>query len=383
MKITYVENVRLPTTWAHGYQIMRTCEAMVGAGASVDLVVPTRRPEGPQADPFLAYGVGRTFTLRRVPCLDLVPMHPTPLEPALFWLSRQSFFRKMGRVRVLDGADWGFARDPATVAALLRAFPKARICMEVHDDPRGNAARWQTVRSGVHAWVAISAGVRDMLVGEGVPADAVCVAPDGFSPDEFVRLPSRAEARKALGIADDALLFVYTGQLLPWKGLDGIAPAFRSLPPGAALAIVGGQEEDRARIRAAAGGDLPQVRFVPHQPRGKAHVWLAAGDAAVLPTSAGFEIGRSFSSPIKLFEYLAAGLPIIASDVPTSREILTETEALFFRPDDPGSFAAAAARFAALSPAQRAAMAAAAREKSAAYTWHARGERIVRFLNAR
>ena len=60
---------------------------------------------------------------------------------------------------------------------------------------------------------------------------------------------------------------------------------------------------------------------------------MAAADIGLLPTSSKEEIGRSFTSPIKQFEYLAAGLPVFASDVPSSHEVLTDQVAIFFQPD--------------------------------------------------
>ena len=65
--------------------------------------------------------------------------------------------------------------------------------------------------------------------------------------------------------------------------------------------------------------------------------YLAASDVLVLPNS---EKGLSeFTSPLKLFEYMAAKRPIVASDLPSLREILSESNAVMVRPDDPAALA--------------------------------------------
>ena len=68
-------------------------------------------------------------------------------------------------------------------------------------------------------------------------------------------------------------------------------------------------------------------------------MYLAAADVLVLPNSGKFKISRSHTSPLKLFEYMASNRPIIASDLPSLREILDETTATFFSADDPEDLA--------------------------------------------
>lgn len=91
---------------------------------------------------------------------------------------------------------------------------------------------------------------------------------------------------------------------------------------------------------------------------------------AVLPNRA--DADSAFTSPIKLFEYMAAGCAIVASDLPAVREILAADEAVWVRPGDAQSLAAGLRRLAA-DPALARALSERVRAKARRYTWTQRG----------
>jgi glycosyltransferase involved in cell wall biosynthesis len=66
---------------------------------------------------------------------------------------------------------------------------------------------------------------------------------------------------------------------------------------------------------------------------------LSAADALVLPNSAEKTISAEYTSPLKLFEYMAAGKPIVASDLQSVREVLDEGNACLVPPDNPKALA--------------------------------------------
>lgn len=366
MRIAYLHNARIPTEKAHGYQIMKTCEALVTAGAQVQLFVAARR-NSIRSDAFEYYAVPKVFDLFRLPVVDLMYFIKA-LDVLAYPLEYASFIRSVKRSRLaLLASDIWYTRDPL-IAKTLIEMPDARpIFVELHDaDPR-----IEELVGRVSGWVVISEGLKKLLLEKGVASERITVAHDGFDPSAFSGLPTKQEARNKLGLDQDEFLLVYSGHLYPWKGVDSIAAAFKNIPEGARLLIVGGYSDDIARIKAAAG-ETPRVSFVGQVPREEVSTWLAAADAALLPTSSKFEIGKSYTSPLKLFEYLAAGLPVLASDVPSSHEVLDESVATFFQPDDAGDFLKKIDEMRG-----RTVQTERTKEKVKPYSWAQRGKRIL------
>jgi glycosyltransferase involved in cell wall biosynthesis len=83
---------------------------------------------------------------------------------------------------------------------------------------------------------------------------------------------------------------------------------------------------------------------------------------------------------MKLFSYMAAGRPIVASNLPSLREVLTEESAVFFTPDDPESLASAI-RYICDSPERGALLAERAKTDVLRYSWDARARYILKFIS--
>lgn len=370
MRIAYLQNARIPTEKAHGYQIMKTCEALVEAGHQVQLFVADRRNPIEQ-DPFEYYGIPKAFDVFRLPVLDLMDVIPS-LNSIAYALERASFVRAVKRSRLaLLASDIWYTRDLMVAEALLEITDGRPVYVELHDIDH----RLDEILNQVSGWIVISEGLKKVLIEKGVAEEKITVAHDGFDPSAFAQLPQKAEARKKFGLNPDEFILVYTGHLYPWKGIDSIAPAFASIPEGVRLVIVGGHKADLERVKAIVG-NAPRVSFIGQRPREEISMWLAAADAALLPTSGKFEIGKLYTSPLKLFEYLAAGLPILASDVPSSHEILDESVATFVKPDDADDFLKKIDELK-----QRIWSEDRAKEKVLPYSWKARGELIAVILS--
>ncbi|MFQ5627042.1 MAG: glycosyltransferase, partial [Methyloligellaceae bacterium] len=110
--------------------------------------------------------------------------------------------------------------------------------------------------------------------------------------------------------------------------------------------------------------------------------YLAAADVLVLPNSGVTDISRYYTSPLKLFEYMATGRPIVASDLPAMQEVLVEGEtALLVPSDDPAALAAAICRLRS-RPALAQRLAQQAKRAVGAYAWDQRATRLLNFLDA-
>jgi glycosyltransferase involved in cell wall biosynthesis len=387
-ELVLVANTRFPSRRAQGLQVAQVSAAFARAGIRTTMLVADRRahvrlPDG--ADVFAWYGVppGPRPTVVPIASVDWIERVPRVLQYVPARLQELTFARNAARhVLTREPGAFVLAREVECALHLVRR-QHARTFLEVHRVPGGRTRRkWlQEAARGVRGIVAISGGVRDDLVELGVARDAIVVEHDGFEPARFEGLPGRAQARGELDLPADARIVVYTGGLLTWKGVDVLVDAARAMP-GAYFVIAGGLEADVAKLRAHAGG-LANVRIDGFQAPERIALYLAAGDVGVVPNRSQPAISAKYTSPLKVFESLGAGLPLVASDLPSLREILrADQDAVFVAPDDARALAAGIERLLA-DPALCARMSANLRARAPEHTWAARADRLIAWMSAR
>lgn len=387
-RILYVANVRLPSERANAAQILQQCDALLARGADVTILAPKRlnRFPLPDAEVPAYFGLRRAPPIERRFSLDVIDGVPARLQRLPFLVQSATFALAVRRRLAREREGVVYSRDPWTVALLARrGAPDLPLFYEVHDLPQHPARRAQLLAAlrRCRGVVAITRGLMDDVVAGGVAADSVRVLPDGYAPARFVGVPGREEARRRLALPLDRPLAVYTGHLFPWKGAHVLVEAAARDPSFDAV-LVGGRPDDRRRIEAlVAERRAENVRLVPPVPPGEVPAWLAAADVLVLPNSGAETISARYTSPLKLFEYLAAARPIVASDLPSLREVLThDRNAILAAPDDPDALAAGI-RAALADPPRSGRLAAAARADADRYTWDARADGILEFVRAR
>ncbi len=388
MKLLYLANNRIPSEKANSLQIMQMCQAFRRRGADVTLVVPHRvQPPAMRSvgDPFAYYGISERFPIVRLPCLDaLETAHPGLQHPA-FALQSATFALSVARYLASHRADVYYSRDPLSTVllALSPASVRSRSVYEAHTFPKpGNRRRlhlWSTNRLG--RLVCISQGLADEYLASGMARDRILVAPDAVDLDRFGSMPAKEEARQLLGIPQDSVIVGYTGHLYRWKGAHVLAQASQLLPANYLVYLVGGTEEDIASMRRfVADRRLERVRLVGQVSPNQVIPYLAAADVLVLPNSGGEAISSRYTSPMKLFEYMASRRPIVASRLPSLQEVLRDGEnALLVPPDDPQALAAGILRMVA-SPWLSSRVVERAGQDVLRYTWAARARGILDFV---
>jgi glycosyltransferase involved in cell wall biosynthesis len=160
------------------------------------------------------------------------------------------------------------------------------------------------------------------------------VLPDAVDLRQF----SRPAVLPPSSYAGDRPNAVYAGHLYDYKGIPTVLQAAAALPE-VAFHLVGGWDEDIARQRArAAALGLKNVEFhgMKHQAELPPYLWHA--DVLLLPPSA-HHPSAAWTSPLKLGEYLAAGVPVVATDIPALRDWVTHREVEFVAADDPAALA--------------------------------------------
>ncbi|MBI2099183.1 glycosyltransferase [Candidatus Uhrbacteria bacterium] len=328
MKIFYAVNARLPTEKAHGIQIMSMCSALAEQGHEVLLVSPRRWGNG--GDPFSAYGFKQTFKWQTLPVIDFLSRFPNIFTLALEGLSfAAGALLASRRAR----ADILYLRDE-WLALIFSLFQKPFI-LELHRLPSyGKWLRFINAKSLVVATTAALAQDAKPFLRSGA---RIIVAHDGADLRRFSSSLSQEEARKKLSLPVEAKIAMYVGRLEAMgmeKGiylmLEAFGQAYKNGNKNIVLAIVGGPESAIAAYKQYLNDlGLPSgaVIFAGQRPYAEIPDWLAAADALLMPTPASSAFFLRWTSPLKLFEYLASGRPVIATDLPSVREVVNAESA--------------------------------------------------------
>ena len=190
--------------------------------------------------------------------------------------------------------------------------------------------------------LAVSKPLVDDAISRGASRDRVILSPNGVDCARFGPQVDGLAERKALGVGDrkTALLLSSFG---PWHGVDVAIDAFAKMlnerneykRTGALVLAGDGVEHASARARAQEAGLIEgETVFFPGMiPADRAPSLLAACDVMLSPTKPNADGSPFFGSPTKIFEYMAAAKPIIASDLDQIGEILEhERTALLIEP---------------------------------------------------
>jgi glycosyltransferase involved in cell wall biosynthesis len=164
--------------------------------------------------------------------------------------------------------------------------------------------------------VAVSGELKRWLVGVGVDKKRITVVANAVDPGRFEVTPQeRADVRGRLG-ANGTPIVAFVGTLRPWHDPEILVRALGLLHARGdtpRLLIVGdGPERERLATFAQEEGLAHTVTFVGSVPHDEVPAYLSAADVAVATYHA--DTGRYFS-PLKLFEYLAAGVPVVAAEL--------------------------------------------------------------------
>jgi glycosyltransferase involved in cell wall biosynthesis/ubiquinone/menaquinone biosynthesis C-methylase UbiE len=175
----------------------------------------------------------------------------------------------------------------------------------------------------------VSQVLKDTLIARKVDPAKILVDPNGADPDRYA--PPVPEARRAvraeLGFADDDRVIGFSGTFGGWHGIDVLAaavPLICARAPRAKWLLIGDGSHKPMLDAAIAGHGLEaRVRSVGRVPQEEGARLLGACDLFVSPHNSHMVDSRFFGSPTKLFEYMAMGGGIVASDLEQLGEVLS------------------------------------------------------------
>jgi glycosyltransferase involved in cell wall biosynthesis len=269
------------------------------------------------------------------------------IEPADVWHGMwagslpalASMRRRYGGRTIYDSRDvYMLSRDFARIQGPLRSI---LVALERHWARA--ADRVLTVNEPYADLLATQLRIRRPVV--------VMSCPEPRSPTD----PTPNLIRRALGLQPGIDVVLYQGQLISERGIEQAMEAILRVPSAVLVLLGYGAWEARYRALAGASPYSGRVLLLPAVPPGELLDWTASADVMVMPIQP-TTINHRYSTPQKLLEAIAAGVPVVASDLPGMADIVTQTGAgELCNPTSPEDIAAAVRRVLSSTPEERSA----------------------------
>ena len=375
MRIACLSTSAVPSRTANSLQLLKVCQSFVALGHEVKLWLPGQMPDVTWDELAQRYGIQHRFPIQWIRTRPQLRRYDYGLKAA--WRAR----------RWRPDLYYSWSYQAAAVTSMLGWS----TALEVHDRQTGRFGprlfrTFVKGRGAVRVLPTTRALLRWLERHYDVNLDPPLgvVSPNGVDLERFKDLPSPETARNALGLPQ-RFTAVYTGHLYQGRGIEMILELAKR-NRSSSFVIAGGDPPAVSTWRdktTAAGLDNVQfLGFIPNQDLPQVQ---AAADLFLMPhelrviDSSGSDIAP-FTNPMKAYEYMAVGKPILASDLPIIGELLNDELAILVEPENIDAWDQAFKRVQ-QDDSLRNRLGDAAREHVQQFTWQARSERILAGLS--
>ena len=239
---------------------------------------------------------------------------------------------------------------------------------------------WRRLEARLLPRADLSITVNDLIAGElsrryNVPPPLVLLncpdPPPTFDPDARYDL-----IRERLGLPTERKIVLYQGWMSEGRGLENLVRSAGLLAHDAVVVFMGYGDYQATLEGMAAAGPADRVHFILAVPQRDLLAYCASADVGVIPYQA-VDLNNYYTSPNKLFDFIQAALPIVASDLPFLRKVIAEHDlGVVARLDSPRSYADAI-NGVLTRPDGGAALRANLRKAAPQYTWSAQAEKLL------
>jgi glycosyltransferase involved in cell wall biosynthesis len=371
MSILYLFPEPLPLQKARGIQVINTVASLATQVSHVYLAyVPVQS----EPDPFAAYGLHCPSNVTLVPIGRGLPWPLSFLDAhsgRLFFFRLRAWMRRIALSK--EAPRLVMVRHVKLAHWLLKAGLSLPVVYEAHEvfsdgAPVKKVGRLSLMEKSVLQRASVVIAITEQL--------AIKLRQRYELQREMVVIPS-ATALPAITPCKDwsapGRAIVYAGSLYGWKGAQDLVAAARYLN-GCHISVIGGDAQAIEALRATHKRGGASIEFLGHLSHAQVMEKLGRACIAVLPNRKGSV--SEFTSPLKLFEYMAAGCAIVVSDLPVFHEVLAQDDASWFAPGEPESLAASI-QCLAENPKHAEEIGNRMQAMAKNYTWDARAKRLV------
>ncbi|MDO8555492.1 MAG: glycosyltransferase family 4 protein, partial [bacterium] len=266
------------------------------------------------------------------------------------------------------------------LALYFMSFLGAPVVFDIHDFVSGNIFYKRIMKKSRCFSVQTKWKIKELSRLYGIEESKIAYWPNGVEIKEFSLPIDKKEARLKLNLPLNEKIILYLGHFFSWKGANVLALASSYFNEDTVAYFVGGTKKDAERFKIfILENNLKQTKLISFQPHETVPYWLKSADVLVLPNTAKEDISKFYTSPMKLFEYMASERPIVASNIPSLAEILNASNAILVEPDNPQDLARGV-NFVLNNREMAAKLASQAYLDVQKYTWTERAARIKKLL---
>lgn len=336
MKISYVSvGAPIPSIFANSIATMENYNALSMMGFEVNLIIPsdTKRTTKIENEKEIwdFYGLEKSFSITRIPSKYFYKFGV---------LGRNLFRILMILIGIWKRSEILFVRhvELGIIAALLgrNVVVELHVIAEIKNLTGLQILASLSKKRNILFITTTQSGFKRLL-SLGIEEKKILIAPSSVNLKKYNFSSSKSDLRKRLGLPLNKSIVMYTGNLYKDRGVEELIEAMQYLP-NLLLIIIGGNLLDINRCKTFVEMNKQEnIVFIGHVLHRKIPAYLQSADMLVMPYTTNLWSLKDMS-PLKMFEYMASGSPIIASDFPVLREILTnKVNAIMVKPDNPNS----------------------------------------------
>jgi len=332
-KLIYITNTRLPSEKANSYQSMQMCDSFSKVFKEVEMWVPlahNTKELSEITDIYGYYSINKSFQIKKIYQFDskiLMKLNQfvwANTKGVIFALNVILHLLKYRNDKniVIYTRDW-------YVMLLFGFFKRVGIFNNklFYESHKFSKFLLKGIKK-VDGLIVINDYLCTLYKKENIQSVIVCH--DGVNVEEYQNcFNNKFDKNK------EKFNLVYTGSLYKWKGVYTLALAMKYINKNVELICIGGSgkylDDFKNFVKEL---DLKNISIVPHVPKKETIKYIEDADVLVLPNSSKDKMSL-YTSPIKLFEYMASSRPIVASNLPSICEVLeNNVNAVLFEPDN-------------------------------------------------
>ena len=342
LKIAVISSGHIPSQWAHSMHTMKMANAFSKLGYNVEVLTVERYLERKNKqkieDIYKFYGISENVKILYFRDNFLFYLEEMKPFNRILWILKKITKNKIRYISDPEkqiseccknnNVNLCYCRSYRTVFYNIKN--KITSIMESHT-PNIKHPDLQKVIKLSHSkyfrgLVTISDILKHNFIKAGVPKDKILVLQDGVDIENFQSSLTKEEIREILKIPKDKKIVVYCGSLFPDKGIEHILLVAKNIPDVIFLLVGGRNQEIKMWKEYTITHKIKNVQFTGFVENSKVPLYLKAADVLIMPYKTDQKIkimDIDTTSPLKLFEYMAARRPIISTNIPAISRIIT------------------------------------------------------------